>query len=247
MGNLAKEGDRLPLSPADSSTDATPGRGRRQLRNTLEAAGRPRIRLRPIDRLGLILDAAGKEFGEHGYDGVTLDTIAGAAGVTKPVLYRHFESKEALYLALLEKHREDMPGFVSRLPPDLPLRELINNILNTWFGYAEENAPSWRMLFRDSGGTEAIRKSRARVYEDARAVLAAFLVAHPAFELEPGEIEPTAEAVRGALSSLVLLGQEHPEVEREALVEVGTRVIVGLAAHPGATLPPHPGPREPRG
>jgi AcrR family transcriptional regulator len=189
-----------------------------------------RVRLRPADRRDLILAAAGKAFGEGGFDGVTLDAIAGAAGVTKPILYRHFDSKEALYLALLDKHREDMPGFVPTVPPDLPLRELVNNILNIWFGYAEENAHGWRMLFRDSGGTEAIRESRARMYDDARAVLAAFLVAHPAFDLEPGAIEPTAEAIRGALSALVLLGQEHPAVEREGLVEAGTRVITGLAS-----------------
>jgi AcrR family transcriptional regulator len=208
--------------------------------NLADEISPPRVRLRPADRRELILAAAGKAFGEYGYDRVTLDTIAGGAEVTKPVLYRHFESKEALYLALLDWHREDMPGFVSKLPPDLPLRELINNILNIWFAYAEENAHGWRMLFRDSGGTEAIRASRARTYEDARTVLAAFLVAHPAFDLEPGEIEPAAEAIRGALSSLVLLGQEQPGTEREELVEVGTRVIVGLAADPGATLPPRP-------
>ena len=236
MGNLA---DRDTPSPrSDGGATPRPGRGRAQLRGTLEAAERPRVRLRPADRRDLILAAAAKAFAAHGYDRVTLDTIAGGAEVTKPVVYRHFESKEALYLALLDKHREDMPGFVSKLPPDLPLRELVNNILNTWFGYAEENPHGWRMLFRDSGGTEAIRESRERMYGDARAVLAAFLVAHPAFDLAPGEIEPAAEAIRGALSSLVLLGQEHDAVEREGLVEAGTRVIVGLASDPGATLPP---------
>jgi len=211
---------------------------RRERARALERTEEPRTRLRPGERRPLILKAAAEAFGRDGYDGVTLDTIAGAAGVTKPILYRHYESKEALYLALLERHREDMPSFVSGLPPDLPLRELVNNILNIWFGYAEENAFSWRMLFRDSGGTAAIRESRAQMYADARAVLAGFLEAHPAFDVASEAIEPTAEAIRGALSSLVLLGQEQPAVDREELVEVGTQLIVGLAVNPDATLPP---------
>jgi len=190
--------------------------------------------MRPGDRRELILRAAAQAFGELGYERVTLETIAAAAGVTKPVVYRHFESKEALYLALLDKHREDMPTFVADLPPDLPFRELVEHILGVWFGYAEDNSHGWRMLFRDSGGTEAIRESRQRMYADARAVLAAFLLAHPAFELKPVEIEPAAEAIRGALSSLVLLGQEQPGIARAALVAIGTRVIVGLAADPEA-------------
>jgi len=190
--------------------------------------------MRAGDRRELVLAAAAQAFGELGYERVTLEAIAAAAGVTKPVVYRHFESKEALYLALLDQHREDMPTFVADLPPDLPFRELVGRILGVWFGYAEENAHGWRMLFRDSGGTEAIRESRQRMYVDARAVLAAFLRAHPAFELEPAEVEPAAEAIRGALSSLVLLGQEQPRIERAALIATGTRVIVGFAARPKA-------------
>ncbi len=80
------------------------------------------------------------------------------------------------------------------------------------------------MLFRDSGGTEAIRESRARMYEDARSVLAGLPPpAIPPSTSSEEEIDATAEAIRGALSSLVLFGQEHPAVEREGLVEAGTR------------------------
>ena len=62
----------------------------------------PRRRLAPEQRRALIVEAAGRLFGEHGYDGTRLDDVARAAGVTKPVLYRHFADKTALYLALLD-------------------------------------------------------------------------------------------------------------------------------------------------
>jgi AcrR family transcriptional regulator len=205
------------------------GQTPRNLREAVAKMEQPRIRLRPGERRELIMKAAVKEFGAHGYDGVTLDTIAGAANVTKPVLYRHWKSKEALYLALLERHREELPSFVEDLPAALPLEELVERILDGWFAYAEANGGRWRMLFRDAGGGPAIQEARASMYEDARAVLAGFLRAHPAFAIPEEEIEPSAELVRGGLSSLVLWGQEHPEAGRPTLVRAGTRMVVGLA------------------
>ena len=79
----------------------------------------PRRRLAPEQRRRLIVEAAGRLFGERGYDGTRLDAVAAAAGVTKPVLYRHFADKTALYLALLERHREDLGSFAGA-PPASP-------------------------------------------------------------------------------------------------------------------------------
>ena len=61
-------------------------------------------RLPAADRRESILVAAAERFAARGYDATTLDEIAAAAGVTKPILYRHFGSKQDLYLALLARH-----------------------------------------------------------------------------------------------------------------------------------------------
>lgn len=50
-----------------------------------------------------ILDVAIDEFGRSGYFGTSMNDIAEAAGVTKPVLYQHFDSKADLYRALLDE------------------------------------------------------------------------------------------------------------------------------------------------
>jgi AcrR family transcriptional regulator len=50
----------------------------------------------------LILTVARHEFAEKGYHTTSMDDIAEAGGVTKPVLYQHFDSKRALYLALID-------------------------------------------------------------------------------------------------------------------------------------------------
>ena len=49
-----------------------------------------------------LLAVALRLFGARGFEATTMDDIAEAAGVTKPLLYQHFASKRALYLELLE-------------------------------------------------------------------------------------------------------------------------------------------------
>jgi AcrR family transcriptional regulator len=49
-----------------------------------------------------LLDVALRLFGARGFEATTMDDIAEAAGVTKPLLYQHFASKRALYLELLD-------------------------------------------------------------------------------------------------------------------------------------------------
>ena len=79
-------------------------------------SARPGQRLPVAERRALIIEAAGQLFGERGYEATRLDQIAAAAGVTKPIVYRHFDSKRDLYLALLDRHRDDLAGFVSAIP-----------------------------------------------------------------------------------------------------------------------------------
>src|ERR1700733_13517120 len=58
-------------------------------------------RLARAERERLMLRAAGEAFATHGFHGSSMDDIAHAAGITKPMLYRYFGSKEGLYAAYL--------------------------------------------------------------------------------------------------------------------------------------------------
>ncbi len=60
-----------------------------------------RTRLPAPERRAAVLDCACRVFSEGSYRGTTTAEIAGEAGVTEPILYRHFESKRDLYLACL--------------------------------------------------------------------------------------------------------------------------------------------------
>ncbi|MBD0347764.1 MAG: TetR/AcrR family transcriptional regulator [Thermoleophilia bacterium] len=61
-----------------------------------------RVRLSADERRAALLATALRAFSAGTYRGTTTAEIARAAGVTEPILYRHFESKQHLYLACLD-------------------------------------------------------------------------------------------------------------------------------------------------
>jgi AcrR family transcriptional regulator len=191
-----------------------------------------RRRLPVAERRELIIEVAGRLFGEHGYDGTRLDDIAAAAGVTKPVLYRHFDSKRDLYLALLARHRDDLPTFTGGMPTDVSLREGLHTILDGWLGYVETHAYAWKMLFRDTGGGREVEAFRSDVHARAREVLAGVIRSLGDPTIPRREVEPLAELMSMGMASLVLWWIDNPGTPREALIDAMTRVWAGLLADP---------------
>jgi AcrR family transcriptional regulator len=192
-----------------------------------------RKRLPTSARRALIVEAAGRLFGDRGYDGVTLDEVAAAAGVTKPILYRHFEDKRALYLALLERHREDLGSFAGAIPPEGPLTTRLRAVLEVWLDYVEAHDYAWRMLFRDTGGGEEVRAYRVEVHARARAVLVALIRELAPAPIPEHELEPLAELLSMGMASLVLWWIETPGVEREAVLDAIARVWTGVLTPAG--------------
>jgi AcrR family transcriptional regulator len=204
----------------------------------------PRRRLAPEERRRLIVEAAGRLFGDRGYDGTRLDAVAAAAGVTKPVLYRHFADKRALYLALLERHRADLDTFAGAIPALGPLEARLRAVLEVWLDYVQAHSYAWRMLFRDTGGGEEVRAFRVEVHAEARTVLAGMIrnLAGPA-AIPERELEPLAELLSMGMASLVLWWIETPGVEREAVLDAIARVWTGLLTprSGGGAAPPRAG------
>jgi AcrR family transcriptional regulator len=176
----------------------------------------------------VIIEAAGPIFGDRGYDGTRLDDIAAAAGVTKPILYRHFDSKAALYVALLERHRADLAGFAALVPAEGPLRERLRTVLEAWLAYVEAHSYAWRMLFRDSGGGPEIQAFRLQVHARARAVLAGLIRSLAERPIPRHELQPLAELISMGMASLVLWWMEDPDASRKSILDAMVRVWAGL-------------------
>jgi AcrR family transcriptional regulator len=191
-----------------------------------------RRRLPVAERRELITEAAGRLFGEFGYDGTRLDDIAAAAGVTKPVLYRHFDSKRDLYLALLRRHRDDLPSFVGDVPAEASPRDWLRSVLDSWLEYVETHSYAWKMLFRDTGGGPEVQAFRREVHARAREVLADIIRSLSNGRIPPREAEPLAELMSMGMASLVLWWMDNPGMPRETIIDAMTRAWTGLLTAP---------------
>lgn len=104
-------------------------------------------RLARADRERLMLGAAGEAFATRGFHGSSMDQIAHAAGVTKPMLYRYFGSKEDLYAAYLRMTGGELVDLVRALDtrgqsPQARLRAGLRGFLI----YVEEHRAGWTVL-----------------------------------------------------------------------------------------------------
>lgn len=184
-----------------------------------------RTRLTALERRNLVLAAAARRFASGGYDGTTIDEIASDAGVTKPIVYRHFASKKELYLSLLRRHRDDLPTFFDGIDlsaegsPEASLRV----VLERWFAYVARNSHAWEMLFRDEGGDEEIQAFRLGVSASAREVMARFIEGSGS-GLPATQVVPTAELLRRGLAGLAIWSIDHPEIDRRDLIAVAERM-----------------------
>jgi AcrR family transcriptional regulator len=187
-------------------------------------------RLPVAERRALIVEAAGRLFGEGGYERTRLDDIAAAAGVTKPIVYRHFDSKRDLYLALLDRHRDDLAGFVASMPAEGTPEERLRAVLETWLDYVEARSYAWKMLFHDAGGGPDIVARRREVHAEARALLVELIRSLAEAPVPRRQLEPLAELMSMGMAGLVLWWIEDAAVSRAAILDALTTAWVRLLA-----------------
>jgi AcrR family transcriptional regulator len=95
-----------------------------------------------------LLAAAQEVFVAQGYHAAVMDEIAETAGVSKPVLYQHFPSKLDLYLALLDRHCEDLAARVrTALESTTDNKQRVTATLAAYFGFVAGDGEAFRLVF----------------------------------------------------------------------------------------------------
>jgi AcrR family transcriptional regulator len=192
----------------------------------------PRIsqpRLSAPERRRRIEEAATALFAERGYAATTIDDIVTAAGVTKPMLYRHFESKQALVMSLLERHRDELaaaPLDVLLATDQAPFPERLDAMLDAWFGYVEAH-PFVRLLLHDSSGDTDVAALVRELHDRQRAADVA-LLREFAPHIPAAELQPLGEVIRSSLAGLALWWMDHPDSDRADVIAGMRRVVLGL-------------------
>jgi len=175
-------------------------------------------------------DVAAQLFAEQGYAATTVDQIVDRAGVSKPALYRHFESKKDLYLTLLRRHREELAAAaLAEVGPGKTLGAVLPAMVEAWFAHVEQHPYTWRMLFRDTTGDPDMEALHAELHRDQVAADVALLrLADPPLPLD--ELEPLGEVIRSSLAGLALWWLQHPDTPRSVLVAATLRMARGILA-----------------
>lgn len=188
------------------------------------------MRMTGRERRQRILEAAAEAFAAGGYHATSLREIAARAGITKPVLYDHFASKQRLYVELIESARDELTArgaaaMRSAAPAELRIRAAIE----AFFAFVEARPAAARVLFRPPEGEPDVVEAAERVQREATARLVALLAAER--DLLPGavdrdqRIQISMELIKRGLQGLAGWWREHPETPRATLVDAVTDLV----------------------
>ncbi len=109
------------------------------------------MRLDSSERRDQILAVALTEFSRKGYHGTSMTDIALSIGVTKPVLYQHFDSKRALYLELLDALGAHLISTIQEATRDVPDgRQQTERGMVSFFQWVHDNEEAFNFLFAGS-------------------------------------------------------------------------------------------------
>jgi AcrR family transcriptional regulator len=157
-----------------------------------------------------------------------MDRIAELAGVSKPMLYAYFGSKEGLYLAYVERTGSELVQRLLRADGDHGDANRLRSVIDEFLAFVEEHRDGWTVLFRELNSSlplaEQVASLRAQIVAEVRRMLEGD--PEGAFPgLAPPASEGVAEAIVGAGESLANWWLKKPGVPRQDVVEW----YVGLA------------------
>ena len=112
------------------------------------------------DRRQAILDAALDAFADSGFHETSLDDVARRAGISKALIYEHFDSKQDLFDALLETYvGELMERVMASVATASNAEERLQAGLDGFLSFVEERRGAWRLLIRHSADADEIAEA----------------------------------------------------------------------------------------
>lgn len=206
-------------------------------------------RLPAHERRRQLLDVACAVFGAKGFHATSMEEVAEAAGVTKPVLYQHFGSKRKLYRCLLEDVGQRlMEGLAKATAEAGSPREQVTAGFRTYFRFVAEQRSAFNLLFgsgarRDEEFAETVRKVEEGIAELIAPLIEAGIDDDHRRLLAHGLIG-LAEGVGRYVTARGL--DLDPELSARRVAELAWAGLRGLRpAHPATADRPSPVPHEP--
>jgi AcrR family transcriptional regulator len=167
--------------------------------------GVPRPRLPRAERREQLLDVTKAIVGEHGLHAASIDRVAREAGVSRPIIYEHFNDLNGLLSALLDREgNRALAQLAAFMPTESGGAALLELLLSALTGYLEavrSDPITWRLVLMPPEGAPEFLRERV---EQARAAVVTQLAAlvEQAFEPWGGQRTPDPELTAYSMSTL---------------------------------------------
>jgi AcrR family transcriptional regulator len=208
---------------------------------------RTRVRLGNEERREQLLAAGVGLLSQRSHEEVSIEDIAGAAGVSKGLLYHYFPTKKDFILAALQRGQRQM---AERLRPDprLPPEAQLDASLDGFLDYVEENATAFRAIFRGiDGDAEIMATLEAGRAEQMKTLMDALAgwEASPISTVPSPALETAVQGWLFFVEGAVLRWLEHGGLDRRQLTLLLKTALGGAvmaAAAGGAPMRIEPAP-----
>jgi AcrR family transcriptional regulator len=183
-------------------------------------------------RRGQLLELAEQLFMEKGYDGFSIDDLCRAAGVSRPIVYEHFGSKDGIYVACLRRIREEFEQALLAGAASAPdLTTTVQRGADAWFSILEREPQRWSLVYGGATGLVGPLAEQLGDLRDTTVQQIGMLVAQYAPQASSKQINLWAHAVSGAGEQLGRWWLRNPEIPRERIVAFYSDFLYAAANH----------------
>jgi AcrR family transcriptional regulator len=181
-----------------------------------------------------MIDTAESVFAERGYAAASMDDIAERVGVSKPMLYEYFSSKEGLLLACIRQSRTALRQVTEQATVGATdTQEALHRGLLAFFVFVRERRQAWSLVRNEMAlaGTSAadeIEEIRRQQTDLIAALISGFFDSDSQLQ-----VEAKAEFVVGACERLAIWCERHNDVSPELATQYAMDVLCsGLVPPP---------------
>jgi len=173
-----------------------------------------RRRMGVDERRQQLIGIALELFSRRSPDEVSIDEIASAAGISRPLVYHYFPGKLSLYEAALTRASEDLAGrFVE--PREGPLGARLLRVMHRFFDFVDEHGPGFSALMR---GGPAVGSSRTNALIDSvRQAAYVQILAHLGITEPPARLELVIRSWISLVESTALIWLDGRRIPRREL------------------------------
>jgi AcrR family transcriptional regulator len=179
-----------------------------------------------------LLELAEPLFIEKGYGGFSIDGLCRAAGVTRPVVYNHFGSKDGIYIACLCRIREELENALLAAAAGAPdLTTAVERSVEAWFSMIERDPQRWSLVYGGADGPVGPLADRLADLRDTTAQQIATVLARHAPHASSEQVTLWARSVSGAGEQLGRWWLGNPDIPRSRVVAFFSNFLLASANH----------------